>query len=122
MYFSKVSFITLCAVTLVASSVIRRDATGVITDLSTVKSDLGNLSTAVTAFNGSDIQALAVAGAASALGTDLDKATNDTDSSTTFSSGDSADVTSSAVDLVAASVDGLNALVAKVPYNLKETL
>lgn len=114
MHFSKIPFITLCVITIVASRVIRRDFDTVDDDLALIQDDIDNLGAAVAAFDGTGPLAIAVGQAAGTLEFHLDQATGHTVGSAPFNDLESDELTSTAAALAPQHVVGLSALVARV--------
>lgn len=95
----------------------RRDATTVLSAISTISSDVATLTSDVTAYDGSLLQSLSLVIAVDNLKSAITTATSDTTASSAFDSTDSDSITSAISALVPNVVTLLTDLDAKVLYS-----
>lgn len=115
-------FIMLCKSLLVAAlgvlaqagPISRRDAATVLTDLKTIYTDVSTLNTDVTAWTGDLLAALGILTDYNNVKSALDTAITDTVAASTFSTADSASITSEVSNLAVLIVATLNEIIAKV--------
>lgn len=94
--------------------IVERAAATVLADLATIGTDLGTLTTAVSAYTGGVTAALVIATDENTLDTAINQGTTDATAATAFSAADSTSVVAAIASLTPQIQSGLTALVAKV--------